>query len=606
MASEESGVDDAAALRIWHAQIADRVSDQARVDAVVATGLLDTHREESFDRITSLAAAVLGVAGSFLTIVDQHRSFWKSAAGPGSTGATENPVSESFCQYVIATARPFAVADARLDDRTRDNSSIESMGVIAWAGCPIQDAEGQVLGTLCAVHTEAREWSRADMALLETLAGAAASEIQLRTALALSSAAGRQLRVELAERDQIVIRSRLLADLSQALSAAGSARDVAEIVTTAGRFALAAEFTNVAVLEASEGTLRIVHSPPLPAEIADRYSIVRLTDDTPLSDAVNTRAPVLIANLDELAQRYPNMVADTIAAGLHATASFPLLRSDRTVAGGLGIGWAHPVEFTPIVQSLLTTVVEMCAQALDRSLVGDARNQFLRSLQQALLPTIPTRQGLEISAEYLPANTELGFGGDWYDVIAISPTRTALIVGDVCGHGIEAAATMTQIRGAINSLVRLRSERLDVLFDDVETVLAREEPLFVATVSVYIIDVDVRQITYVSAGHPPAIMMDRHGNSALLEGGRRPVLGIGGPSPEPATAPFAAGSILVAYTDGLVEHDRHDVDSGIDALLNVLTPIRQNTTQMIANAVARSIHQAHDDIAFTVVRATDT
>ncbi len=406
-------------------------------------------------------------------------------------------------------------------------------------------------------------------------------------------------------RDEIVARSSLLADLSQRLGAAASVRDVAEIVTTAGRFALAAEFTNVAVLDASEVHLRMVHSQPLPAEIADRYSIVLLTDDTPLSHAVTTRDPVLIANLDELALLYPHLVDDTIAAGLQATASFPLLRSDRTVAGALGIGWAQPVEFTTIVRSLLTTVVQMCAQALDRSLVGDARNQFLRSLQRALLPTIPARHGLEISAEYLPANTELGFGGDWYDIVPISPSRTALIVGDVCGHGIEAAATMTQIRGAVNSLVRLRSDQLDTLFDDVETVLSREEPSFVATVSVHIIDTNTGEITYVSAGHPPAILMDQHGNATLLEGGRRPVLGIGGAPPEPAHAKFSPGCILLAYTDGLVEHHWHDIDADISALIEVLSPIRHSTTKMIANAVASSIEQANDDIAFTVVRATN-
>lgn len=604
MATEDLSV-DAAALRIWHAQIADRVSDPARLDAVVATGLLDSDREESFDRITSLAAVVLGVAASFLTIVDQRRSFRKSAAGARSTDANENPVSESFCQYVIATARPFAVADARLDPRTRDNPSIVEMGVVAWAGCPLHDATGQVLGTLCAVHTEPREWSTADMAVLETLASAAASEIQLRTALALSSAAGEELRVELAVRDEIVARSRLLADLSQRLGAAASARDVAEIITTTGRRALAAEFTNVAVVEASEVQLRIVHSATVPAEIADRFSIVPLSDDTPLSHAVTTGHPVLIANLDELAQRYPHMVDDTVAAGLQATASFPLLRSDQTVAGALGIGWAQPVEFSPIVRSLLTTVVLMCAQALDRSLVGDAHTQFLRSLQRALLPTIPPRHGLEISAEYLPANSELGFGGDWFDIVAISPSQTALIVGDVCGHGIEAAATMTQIRGAINSLVRLRSDQLDTLFDDVEIVLGRDEPLFVATVSVHIIDTDTGEVTYVSAGHPPAILIDSHGHATLLEGGRRPVLGIGGPPAEPAHAEFAPGCILLAYTDGLVEQNRHDIDAGINALIEVVCPIRHCTTQRIAHAVVTSIDQANDDIAFTVVRATD-
>jgi serine phosphatase RsbU (regulator of sigma subunit) len=97
----------------------------------------------------------------------------------------------------------------------------------------------------------------------------------------------------------------------------------------------------------------------------------------------------------------------------------------------------------------------MCAQAIGRSQLGDARTKFVRSLQYALLSSVGLRDGLDIAAEYIAANNALGFGGDWYDFIHISPTCTALVVGDVCGHGVEAAARMTQIRGTINTLVSL-------------------------------------------------------------------------------------------------------------------------------------------------------
>ena len=151
-----------------------------------------------------------------------------------------------------------------------------------------------------------------------------------------------------------------------------------------------------------------------------------------------------------------------------STASIPLFRADRSVGGAIGVGWSEPVEFTPVVRSGLTTVSKMCAQALDRSQVGVARTQFVRSLQYALLSSTVLRDGLEIAAEYKRANIALGFGGDWYDFIHISPTRTGLVVGDICGHGIEAAARMTQIRGAINALVALHSNQLGRLFDRAE------------------------------------------------------------------------------------------------------------------------------------------
>jgi serine phosphatase RsbU (regulator of sigma subunit) len=257
--------------------------------------------------------------------------------------------------------------------------------------------------------------------------------------------------------------------------------------------------------------------------------------------------------------------------------------------------------FTPVIRSALTTVSEMCAQALDRSQVGDARTQFVRSLQYALLSSTPLRTGLDIAAEYIAANDALGFGGDWYDFIHISPTRTALVVGDVCGHGIEAAARMTQIRGAINALVSLHSNQLDRLFDLAEKQLHLTAGEFVATLSVHVIDTDTNTISYVSAGHPPALLVNEFGDGTLLEDGRRPVLGLGGSVPRTARVDFTPGSILVAYTDGLVEQDR-DLDHGIQLLSDCVLAARGGTAREISDAVASTIPiNAPDDIAYTVI-----
>jgi serine phosphatase RsbU (regulator of sigma subunit) len=288
-------------------------------------------------------------------------------------------------------------------------------------------------------------------------------------------------------------------------------------------------------------------------------------------------------------------------AGLRATASIPLFRPDRSVAGAVGIGWSDPTEFTPVLRSVITTVSELCAQALDRSQVGDARNQFVRSLQYALLSSTGLRDGLEIAAEYIAANNALGFGGDWYDIIHLSPTRTALVVGDICGHGIEAAARMTQIRGAINAIVSLHSDHLGRLFDRAEQQLNLSTNDFVATLSVHVIDTDTDTISYVSAGHPAALLVDQFGAASFLEHGRRPVLGIGGPIAEVGRADFPPGAILVAYTDGLVEQTR-DFEVGLQRLSDSVRSARGRTAREISNAVASTISiNAPDDIAYTVV-----
>jgi serine phosphatase RsbU (regulator of sigma subunit) len=161
------------------------VFDPARLAAVRRTGLLDTGAEEPFDRLTRLAATLLGTPFAFVTIVDDTRSFWKSCIGVASTDPIDrqNTVEQSFCQYVIGADTEFIVTDARADTRTRDNPSIMLMGVAAWAGFPVRSPDGHVLGTFCAVDTVTREWTPHDIEVLRTLSLAASGEIALRDAL---------------------------------------------------------------------------------------------------------------------------------------------------------------------------------------------------------------------------------------------------------------------------------------------------------------------------------------------------------------------------------------------------------------------------------------
>jgi GAF domain-containing protein len=116
---------------------------------------------------------------AFVTIVDDTRSFWKSSFGDVG-GARQNAVGDSFCQYVIEVDGPLLIDDARIDPRSASNPSIDSMGVVAWAGHPIRDSDGEVLGTFCVVDTRVREWTPADGRTLEALASAVAREIHLR------------------------------------------------------------------------------------------------------------------------------------------------------------------------------------------------------------------------------------------------------------------------------------------------------------------------------------------------------------------------------------------------------------------------------------------
>lgn len=175
------------------------IHDPARLASVRATGLLDTGADEAFDQLARLACRVLDTPYAFVTLVDDTRSFWKSCIGVDATDPAErqNAVGDSFCQYVVKTDEPLVVGDVTADAMTRDNPSIESMGVRAWAGHPVRDAEGRVLGTMCAVDVRTRDWSADDDDLLRLLAESASNVIQIRQELERTESAASQVRQSL-------------------------------------------------------------------------------------------------------------------------------------------------------------------------------------------------------------------------------------------------------------------------------------------------------------------------------------------------------------------------------------------------------------------------
>ena len=178
------------------------IADPERLAAVARTRLLDTDPEEPFDRLARLAATLLDAPYAFVTVVDDRRSFWKSAVGLEGTGIVTRSltVAESFCQYVVGTGDRLIVDDAARDPRTHDNPTIETLGVAAWAGFPLVAPTGEVLGSFCVVDTRTRHWTDQDVHVLETLTAAAAGEVALHIALQDERAARERADLESAAR----------------------------------------------------------------------------------------------------------------------------------------------------------------------------------------------------------------------------------------------------------------------------------------------------------------------------------------------------------------------------------------------------------------------
>jgi diguanylate cyclase (GGDEF)-like protein len=174
-----------------------------RVALLERLALVDGEGLEAFDRLTRLVVRLLGVPVALAVVVERDRQVFVSQIGLPEPWASrgETPLTHSFCQHVVASGEPLIVADARLDERVRDNLAIPEIGVIAYAGIPLR-VDGVCVGSLCAIDSSPRAWTDEEVAVVRDLAAAAGTELSLRRALADERAAREELVVAESELSQ--------------------------------------------------------------------------------------------------------------------------------------------------------------------------------------------------------------------------------------------------------------------------------------------------------------------------------------------------------------------------------------------------------------------
>lgn len=158
------------------------LADPERLAALRRLKLMDTPPEESLDRLTRIAAKVVGAPVALLTLVDSHRQYFKSAYGlPKELEETrQTPLTHSFCQHVVMDQTPMIVGDARLDPRLKDNPAIEAVGVLAYAGMPVFAPNGEPLGSFCVMDTRVRQWDQEQLSTLKDLADSVMAELEAK------------------------------------------------------------------------------------------------------------------------------------------------------------------------------------------------------------------------------------------------------------------------------------------------------------------------------------------------------------------------------------------------------------------------------------------
>ncbi|MEU1535977.1 PP2C family protein-serine/threonine phosphatase [Streptomyces fagopyri] len=228
------------------------------------------------------------------------------------------------------------------------------------------------------------------------------------------------------------------------------------------------------------------------------------------------------------------------------------------------------------------------------------------TLQEAMLHSPHLTRHEDIAVRYLPAAGSLNVCGDWYEVVDLSENKFAVAVGDVVGHGLEAAAVMGMLRSALSASVRAVEGPAQAL--DCLCLYARDvEGAMATTVAQAFVDTNDRRIIYSSAGHPPPVLLHQDGTCDLLDQATDPPLAARlehVPRPQ-ADLPYTSGDTFVLYTDGLIERRGEDIDIGLRRLTDVLARYTHHHPEPIADALLTDLDVssgACDDLALIVLR----
>ncbi len=214
---------------------------------------------------------------------------------------------------------------------------------------------------------------------------------------------------------------------------------------------------------------------------------------------------------------------------------------------------------------LVAALGSQAGPALERARAAEYERVVADTLQAALLAGDPPDDPrFSVATAYLPAVEALDVGGDWYDVFALGADRVGVVVGDVVGRGVEAAATMGQLRSAIRAVAGFQVGPALVL-QRLDGFVKTLRPAFMATVAYAEIELSTGAVQYACAGHPPPAVLAADGATRVLWDGRSLPLGFDQERTE-GDAQLAAGDALVLYTDGLVERRGESLDAGIERM----------------------------------------
>ncbi|MFH0241497.1 SpoIIE family protein phosphatase [Streptomyces sp. HK10] len=392
-----------------------------------------------------------------------------------------------------------------------------------------------------------------------------------------------------------------LLHLAAALTETVGVQDVVDLIADQIMPAFDAKGVVLSTLDA--GRLRIIgHRGYSGAAIDWLEEASPETALTPAGQVIVEGAPLFYSSPEEMERDYPGLPRMTEK---QAWAYLPLSVSGRPV-GCCTLSYDRPHVFAAEERAVLTSLAGLIAQALDRARLYDTKHRLAHGLQQALLPhTLPAVPGLRVAARYLPATRGMEIGGDFYDLVRLSDSTAAAVIGDVQGHNVAAAALMGQVRTAIRAHATAGVPPDQVLARTNRLLSDLDPGLFTSCLYVHL-DLARRCAGIASAGHPSPLLRLPDGRTRPLDVPPGLLLGV-----EPDAGyqvfdtPLPAGAILALYTDGLVETPGVDPDEATAGLARQLAGAPDGDLEHLIDTVirrARPARQRTDDIALLLLR----
>ena len=403
-------------------------------------------------------------------------------------------------------------------------------------------------------------------------------------------------------------RAEEAAELSAALHSARNLQGVADAAFGWLRRVLGAHLVALSVAERDEPMLRRYFAGaavPVPAIV--RYLRTPAARDTHSARVLREGTALWFEDFGAQVTEFPALAADLKAFGLEALAVIPLRLATGLPFAALAVGWSRPVHFDPDLRVTLRGVESIVAAAAQRGQFLEVEQSATRRLESSLLAIDARTTKLAVQARHQGADTSANVGGDWYDAVELGDGRVAVAVGDVVGHGLDAVRTAVRLRGGLGLAALSMTDPTETL-SALDRYAATVPGADCTTVALAVVDPDRASVSYSCAGHPPPLLVSPSGQVTYLEEGRSWPLGpaTARPRARAGRAPFPPGSLLLLYTDGLIERRGEPLETGFGRLSDVVAghwnfPLRRLKQAVFTHLLGEG---AKDDVALVAVRST--